>query len=214
MDLDFLILGAQKSATTWLTYSIGNHQDIFLPKEEIPCFEGAYYSIKKMNNLAKIFPNASDDKLKGIKNTHLLFKEESPMLIYENIPNVKFIVSLRDPVDRAVSAYFWHMRVGAIPVEPLNKGMLKILNSDRDRILEPGFYYKQLSRYMKIFGREQFSILLYEDIKTKPKECLRSIFNFLGVKAEFSPKNTNKKPKEAIYSLSLDFVQFIVGQAA
>ena len=53
--------------------------------------------------------------------------------------------------------------------------------------LEVGFYADQVQRYLDHFPREQIGIWYYEDIKTRPREFMREVFQFLEIDSAFSP---------------------------
>jgi len=208
--MDFVIIGAQKAATTWLTHALNAHHDIYLPKDEIPIFEDDCDNEAYFYGIEKMYQEEAEDKIQGIKNTHLMFYDESPGLICSKYPNIKIIVALRNPIERLVSSYYWHMRVGSVPLMEINEGVERILNlgsqsKDWCTIFEPGFYSKQIKHYYKYFKQEQFHFILHDDIKMNSMGVLEGLFEFVGVDAEVNliDKNiNNSKPKEAIYPLS------------
>ena len=131
-------------------------------------------------------------------------------LVYDRFPDIKLIAALRNPVDRAISSYFWHLRVGAIPLLDINVGMNRILDlgsssKDWQTIFEPGFYAKQIKRYLKYFDKEQLHFILYEEIIHHPSRVLSGLLEFLEVNPNALNANNHSKqlrPKEAIYPLS------------
>ena len=78
MEMNFAIIGAQKSATTWLTYTLTECNEIYLPKDEIPIFENGCDDDKYFSGIVSMYEKYGSDKIKGIKNTHLMFFEECP----------------------------------------------------------------------------------------------------------------------------------------
>lgn len=204
---NFFIIGAQKAATSWLVHCLRQHPEIYLPRREIPFFEYPNYGESKIRQFEDIFSDVHNEKAVGLKRPDLLFKMESPILIHNHLPDVKLIAVLRDPVDRAVSSYYWYMLIGIIPLRPLNEGLLKIAQGDCEyynlskEIIEAGFYYKQLRRYLHLFDRRQMLIMLYDDIRNEPEKCLKDILIFLDVDDLFEPNQANKRPKSSIYNL-------------
>ena len=208
MNIDFAIIGAQKSATTWITHALAEHRNIYLPKDEIPIFENGYNSEEYFTGLMSMYNKVNTEKVKGIKNTHLLFYKECPSIIFNRTPNIKLIATFRDPVDRAISSYYWHLRVGAIPLLEINEGLERIFelgenSKDWQTIFEPGFYAKQVKQFQKYFGNEQFHFILHEEIRSNPNQTIKNLYNFLGVDPDNTVENKQKsRPKEAIYSLT------------
>ncbi|MBI5033459.1 MAG: sulfotransferase [Chloroflexi bacterium] len=234
---NFLILGTQKAATTWMHRCMREHPDIFMPrKKEIPFFEEPYYSEHNQDIkwYEQWFAEYAGQKAIGEARPSYLYRKESPGLIYKHLPNARLIVSLRDPVDRAISAYFWIMRMGYIPIRDPNEWFREsnwgdwrsvnyvservrkaVRNSQRvtseesgqlaeasyESILEMGFYYEQLMRYLDLFPREKILVLIYEDICINPVHWLQTIFRFLEVDDSFIPPSINAKELTGEYSL-------------
>jgi hypothetical protein len=110
------------------------------------------------------------------------------------------IALLRHPVDRAFSSY-WHTVKSGLETlsfdeavrceEERNCAMTDpALKSIRPfAYIERGFYYRQISAYLKYFSREQLHIALFEDLIQVPAKTVREIFGFLGVDASFVPKS-------------------------
>jgi hypothetical protein len=92
---------------------------------------------------------------------------------------VRLVLSLRDPVERAVSAYLHHIAFGDLDpaVNLLDAGSFIGL-------LDIGFYAAHLRNWQRHFPRERFLILGFEqDIVAQPHDTLRRVFGFLGVDA-------------------------------
>ena len=204
---NFIVIGAQKSATSWLVRCLMQHPEIFLLRREAPFFESPNYCPTKVKTFESLFSEATTHKAIGFKRPDLMFTKETPQNIYRHLPEAKLICVLRDPIDRVVSAYFWYMRTGAIPIIPLNDGLLTLIKKGfpeyplSNEIITAGFYYEHLQRYLKFFKRNQLLILLFDEIQHNPQQCFQNIYSFLGVDNQFVPVETSHRPKSAIYSL-------------
>ena len=207
--LDFVIIGAQKSASSFVHFCLLDHPEVYIPEKEIPYFENPDY---KKKDLTKIILASKEYKKHykaiGIKRPNYFGKDEVPARIFKNNPNIKLIVVLRNPIERAISAYFHNIKYGFIPVINLNKGLLKILNSDEiflknyplsKSILEYGLYGKHLKKYLKFFERNQLKIILQEELIDNPIEKINSIYSFLNLK-EHSSKNIDLQPAKVKYN--------------
>jgi hypothetical protein len=122
---------------------------------------------------------------------------------------VKLIVSLRNPNERAISAYYWYLRKGLLPSDKSMSETLTYLKESHEEgkknvagidIIERGIYDEQLARYLKYFDGSQLLVLLYEEIKLNPKAVLKKLFAFLNVDENFIPKSMLDKPKQNSYS--------------
>lgn len=204
----FLIIGAPKSATTFLQSVLSLHPEIFIPKHEVPFFEDPDFGDGDLEPLKILYQGAPTDARLGLKRPNYLGKPECPERIARHIPAAKLIAVLRNPVSRSVSAYFQQMRNGFIPCVELNKGMLNLINGKyRDKyprskeILEFGLYAEQLRRYFEYFPRENFYIISQERLLNNKEKNIEDVCNFLGVDSNKLRKTYENKVNEGVYSL-------------
>ncbi len=179
-----------------------------MPSGEIPYFEDPDYSKTEREKFERLFHGAQGKKAIGMKRPNYLAKSECPGRIHEVIPKVKLIVVLRDPIERAISAYFHYIREGFIPPCPIEEGMIKILDGKyrqkwpRSReIVEFGFYYQHLKRYFAVFDEEQVCILFHKDILQNRLKQIQKIYQFLGIDVSYIPQQLDSRPQAALYSL-------------
>lgn len=180
-----------------------------MPWEETPYFEDPYFDWLSVEEFKTMFAGVSEDQLIGIKRPDYLTREEVPPRIHTLLPAAKLLLVLRNPIDRAVSAYYWYVREGFIPSLPIEDGLEHILNGDylvnhpkSQEIIDYGFYYQGIQRYLAYYDREQLFVSLPEDFKTDALQTIRAVYDFLGVDRTETPKSLTKKPKKTIYSLT------------
>jgi hypothetical protein len=183
---DFAIVGAQKSASTFIQDGLSSHQDIYMPKGETRYFEDPEYLGGDISTLTSLF-KGREGKVKGIKRPDYLGRAEVPARMKAVTPDIKIIVVLRNPVERLVSAYYYYIKLGFIPVLDINEAIPRILKGEaigtqkaRD-LLEYGRYATHLERYLSCFPKDQLLILMQEDIASSPKASLETSCGFLGV---------------------------------
>ncbi|MBG9375479.1 sulfotransferase domain-containing protein [Panacibacter sp. DH6] len=205
--LDFLVIGAQKCATTWLYECLKEHPQICLPadKKEVEYLGGKIYLERGADWYFSLVNEAQQGQLRGDVSVEYMWDPKSPAVVKEFLPNVKMIASLRNPAERAISAYYWYLRKGLLPANHSIKQTFEQLRTSylEGQLSEPGidiilrgFYDVQLSRYLQIFSPSQLLVFLYEDIKEHPIEVLRQIFRFIGISEEFIPDSLNERPKQ------------------
>ena len=115
------------------------------------------------------------------------------------LPDVKLIVILRNPVDRAYSHYHHIVRQNneilsfekAIELEEERcAGEREQLIKDPDYVpnhyrrhsyLARGVYADQLENWFGHYSKDQFLILTTEDFRENPQRTLDQVFDFLGV---------------------------------
>ena len=207
---EFFLIGAQKAGTTWLWEILDQHPGTSLPSQkEIHYFGSSELYSKGENWYFSFFDGLDPDKLIGEASTtyfydyvpywynksNLIEIDKSlpsiPALISQRFPEAKFIVILRDPVRRAISAYSHWMKLGRI--SPL-LGLKKVAATlPTTRIVEYGFYAKYLKLWMEHIPSDRFRVILFEDqIKRNWDQTIIDTYKFLGLDPEFKPEFPNK----------------------
>lgn len=196
---DFLIAGTGRSATTSLYTWLRSHPGIFMPEWKEPHYfswlweqnrEHGFGTPEAKERYRSLFAEAGD-RLAGEASTTYLMDPKAPWKIRETIPDVRIVVSLRDPVQRAHSHY-WNnrRRIGdedlptfreAIEAEVRERAAKG--EASRWYVLE-GLYASQVRRYLEVFDRDRIEILLFDEIIHRPREVLDRLAGFLDVDAE------------------------------
>ncbi len=205
----FVIIGAQKSASSFMQSCLADHPDIYLPHGETPFFESPDYEHSDIKQLEKIFQGRSE-KCLGIKRPNYIGKPEVPARIQEHLPNAKLIAVLRNPIDRAISAYFHNINYGFVPPLDVETGMRRlILDSSfasrykrSPEIIDFGYYHRYLSNYSHYMKNGQLLIFLHEDIVSRPLESIQRAYDFLGVTQDFIPHSLDSRPQKVLYNLA------------
>jgi hypothetical protein len=204
---DFVVVGAQKSASTALAESLRQHPDIFMPPGETHYFRDPEYGSARPDDLRALFSGSEGVRRRGIKCPDYLGQEPCAKRIDAELGKVDIIVVLRNPVDRAVSSYYWLMRWGQLPVEPLNQGMRRLLDGEfrgvrwADDVLEYGLYGKHLERYRAMFGEERMIVLLDVDLRQNAEQARARVYRHLGVAEDFEPRIARRSRNEGVYPL-------------
>ncbi|NET04135.1 MAG: sulfotransferase [Symploca sp. SIO2B6] len=207
---NFLIIGAQKAGTTSLYHYLDQHPQIYMSPEKEPGFfdfegekinfcgpgdQDVYSHVStSIEAYSRLFKDAANKIAIGEATTWYLYSQKAPECIKHYIPDVKLIVILRNPVDRAYSSFMHAIRDSREPLSDFTQALLeeevRIKNNWEYlwRYQDMGFYSVQLKRYFEKFDHSQIKIYLYEDLNTNPKELLRDIFRFLGVDETHIPE--------------------------
>ena len=204
---DFVIIGAQKAGSTFLQEGIRDHPAVYMKRGEDSFFEDPDYREKGLEEFAYQFKRVPADQLIGIKRPSYLGKPLCLERIHTHIPDAKLVVVLRDPVSRAVSAYYHNIREGVFPYYPLNLGIARILSgkylTDYPRykeVLDCGLYYKHLRHYLEYFDRAQLFIRLQEQMIMTPAEVMRQAYGFLGIDTSYNPRTLRARPMKGTYA--------------
>ena len=187
---DFLGIGTQKGGTTSLQKLLERHPDAFLPTtKEIHYFSLRYNETEEWYR--GHFQQATQDQICGEITPYYLFHPDAPERIQALIPEVRFIVLLRDPVERALSQYFHARRLGfeeldleaALAAESERLARRDPYSHQKHSYLSRSRYELQLQRYLRLFNRQQMLILRSEDFFEKPQHSWKAILEFLDLRA-------------------------------
>lgn len=202
MRLNFLIVGAQKSASTYLQSCLTQHPNVYVCDNEIAIFEDPDYAHFSEQAIDRLFVGRSEARL-GIKRPSYIGRPEVPERIHSAVPEAKLIAVLRNPIDRALSGYFYYMAGSYIPLVDAETGMRNLLEGRytesyqrSEEILEFGKYYKYISMYKPYIDSGRMLLIRQEDLLDHPDENFRQVFEFLDVDPEFRPleKKATRQP--------------------
>lgn len=197
--IDFLVIGAQKAATTSLHQYLSEHPAIYVPPEkEVMFFSSRERYARGMQwYVREHFSAARDNQAWGEVSPHYMCYPETPQRIAALAPTVKLIALLRNPIDRAYSHYRMSVRRGLENrafEEAVRDSVYRECRSDAD--VQENFDYVQfsrygtiLSRYLKHFAGQQIRVYFTENLSARPREVLADVFRFLGVDNSFVPGN-------------------------
>lgn len=181
----FLLIGAKKAGTTWLDCQLRAHRDIYMPsrRKEVGYFD--CHHDRGMAWYARFFADAPDGALTGESTPEYLHDERAAARILAELPGVRLIASVREPVARAHSEWA-HERMK----RGVTKGFLQWVQ-ENPRVLEKSRYAAQLSRFADARRSGRLLVLVFEEAIADPPGALREVAAFLGVDAAgFGPSAT------------------------
>ena len=204
--LDFVVVGAQRCATTHLNACLRSHPEIFMCRDEVPYFEHPFFERSAPTALAAALGGATAAQRRGIQRPDYLARPECAGNIQSVAPDARILAVLRDPVARAVSAYHWYLQFGLLPLVPLDDGIERLLDGWTDsahprahEIIDLGFYGRHLQRYLDAFGAHRVLVLLGDDLQ-EPATFPR-LFRFLGVDEHHHPRTADRPTNAGTYDL-------------
>lgn len=200
----FLIIGAARSGTTALYQYLAEHPGLFLtePKEPhyfalagtTPAFTGPG-DRQTINRLAvtdreaylRLYADARPGQARGEASVSTMYYPAAVSRVREMNPEARLVCVLRDPVDRAFSAYGFMRTRGWEPCGTFEEAL-----ADEPRRIAEGWHhiwhYAAMSRYgeqlrhvLEVFPREQVLVLRHEDMTADPDAVLARVYDHLGV---------------------------------
>jgi hypothetical protein len=201
---DFLIVGVMKGGTTSLFRYLAQHPDVLPPfRKEIKYFDCNYFEGPAWYGahfpLRTKFTDGT--KLTGEATPYYIYHPTAHERIASALPQIKIIIILRNPIDRAYSHYQHMVRVGR---EPLNfedaiAAEPERLAGEAEKVavdpryptykhlqysyLSRGDYLPQIQRWHSLFPKERMLILRSEDLYQEPAATMEQTQAFLGLKA-------------------------------
>ena len=235
---DFIIVGAQKSGTSSLFHQLNNHPQLLGSyKKEVHFFDGGLDPADDNFQKGHLWYRSHFPLVKDVRVEQKIFEASplylfsplAPERIYDLIPQVKLIVLLRNPRERAISHYFHNKKknretldIYRALVEEESRLSSAIDSQDYKNEIFIQFSYKsrglykdQLERYFKCFSKKQILVIHSEKYFENPKETHSQVFDFVGVDPDFEIKNLKtvnkgvgkKKVPERVYEYLDHFFQ-------
>jgi hypothetical protein len=205
---NFLIIGFEKAGTTSVYHYLKQHPEVFVsPTKETNFFihEGQnpevlpYLAedlpvVRSLADYRALFEDGPEHKAIGEASPLYLTDARAARSIRRHVPEAKLIALLRDPVERAYSAYWMRVRDGRetrsfeqAVEEELGGQLDDSLEIERRHYVRWGRYARYLEVYLGSFDRSQLAIHLFDDLKTDPEGLMRDLFRFLDVDDRFRP---------------------------
>jgi len=198
-----IIAGVQKGATTALYSWLAQHPDIFgeTAMKDFPYFCQDGYIAEGTDWFARRFSRWQNEKIVLHGYVHYLFLAEqvAPLLMDFN-PELRLLIVLRNPIDRAFSGYLQARKKGhesrdtfeeAIQ-DDLSHSLTTFKDITNRSYLSHGMYSEQLAMLFRHIPQAQVKIILFEDLNADPQRVCKSCFEFLGVDPGFQPELIRK----------------------
>lgn len=181
---NLLVIGAQKSGTTWLHHYLNKHPSIFMSKnKELSFFDNKILNEENLISYFYNFKNTEDHLYKGESTPGYFFTNHKKRIdIPKKIKDVlgtktKFILILRNPIDRAISAYFHHFKFGRInPNLSFRDNLNRVPN-----IMLIGNYKYNYENWIKHFSEKNILTLFYEELKKNENIIKNKTLKWLGL---------------------------------
>lgn len=211
---NFFLVGAAKAGTTAVHVYLYQHPEVYMSFLKEPKYLSISANkfphngpgdkkvddgiIKSRDEYLSLFKDAQNEKIIGESSADYLYFHDTAIPLIKTIcPQAKILIMLRDPADRAYSAYR-HM----IMDEREDLSFEKALGSEDKRMRENyefiwfykdlGFYYEQVNHFIDSFGRENVMIRLYDDFISDSMAVMKDIYRFLDVDEGFTPDTAVK----------------------
>ena len=209
MKLDFVIVGGQKSGSSFLQALVADHPDIYMPNGETSYFLDPDFYQSCLEDYLDL-KNANFAKIIGIKRPNYIGIDYITKRIYKHNKNCVIIAVLRNPVDRFVSNFFHNISCRFAPNIDINLVIPKILNNNENflkkyprmiELIENGLYGKYLSKYLEFFPKQNVLVFTQDELIKNPRQVVSKIYAKLNVSKEYCPNKDifSSRPQQVDY---------------
>lgn len=184
---NFLFVGAGKTGSTWIFKALDAHPEVYVPPAKELYFYSHHYD-KGYDWYSGFFTPANEKSIAlGELTPGYLYFKEAAEHIAKDLPGVKLFACLRNPIERAISAYQFKVRNGVA-----GKDFFSTMEKYPE-ILERGKYFEYVKMYTEMFGVQNFKVFLHDDLKQDPDRFGQEIYQFIGVDDTFKYVAAKKK---------------------
>jgi tetratricopeptide (TPR) repeat protein len=224
---DFLIPGFIKCGTTSLYSYLSAHPQI-LPAIDKELFFFKTFQEQGLDWYLSQFPKVSSSSYQTGEATPIYLTQcNGGQRVFQDLPHVKLVILLRNPVDQIISSYYQNMGSGL-----RSENLVELMNSAIDKMegmlgtscdllslrsknliddykqdvafmcLAWSLYLYHLQPWLSLFPKEQVLILKSEDLFSNPGGTVQKVYQFLNLPDYSLAKYPNANPSR--YSTVLD----------
>lgn len=169
---EFIGIGPAHAGTTWLHWVLKERVGLPSPKKETHFFD--YHYENGIEWYAARFGHCADGLPIGeICPYFPSFKACERIALH--IPDCKLICTLRDPVERAYSAYKFALYNG------LTRESFEQALETAPSVTAGNHYARHLSHWYEKFGTERVLVSLFEEQRSQPQAYIDKVCEFIGV---------------------------------
>lgn len=190
---NFIGIGVQKCATSWLHETLNAHPAIFTSDTKEVEFFTAFYD-RGYEWYESHFAEGGEAPARGETSPSYFYHPEAPARVRAYRPEMKIIVIFRDPVRRAFSNHLHELRMRHLTSSRAFETGL----ANNPCYVEQGRYATHMARWVEAFPRTQILALLFEEITADPQSAVRQVYEFLGVDADFTSDDLGRKSNESV----------------
>lgn len=198
---NFLHMGINKAASSWLWKVCQEHPDICVPDmpDNVNFFTVGYHRGLDWYQ-QQYFTNYTNEKAIGeFSNSYMVYAPAMERIV-RDLPNVKLTCIIRNPVERAFLSWaHQHLKnkpTGLDARKGIGFPLEKILHHHGHGYFrlyaEPGFYAQHLQRIYTMIPKEHVLVQLHEEVLMDNAKAIEQYFSFLGVDPKFQSSYANQ----------------------
>lgn len=187
----FAGVGVQKSATGWLFRALEAHPGTATPVDaemkEVNYFNHRWHLGHGWYEAQ--FP-ASDGRPRGEFSVEYAAASDVPDRMRRYNGDLRLILCLRDPIERAFSQHRYLVGRGLVPPHLHRFSDAWEMNPS---YAEQSTYAEVIERFVDAFSAEQLLVVDYDHVRTDPGSVLERTFRHVGVDPQFVPASAGRR---------------------
>ncbi len=218
--INLMIIGAEKAGTTSLLRYLDQHPDICAHKQ----IEMSYFVMDDVYEegyekvFTRFYPHCKESQIIVAKNIGIMYSNNALFRLKKHNPEIEIVIILRNPIDRAYSAYWYARRKGrealksfeeAIDAEPkrLKENEYKWRHN---AYLRRGEYGRSLDLIYKHFPKSKVHVFYLEELRDNPGKICDRLFSLINVDENIKVNlGLNKKHNNSSEARSMLLSKFL-----
>jgi hypothetical protein len=217
---NLFIVGVEKGGTTSLWQYLDAHPEVFMSKVKEPSFfiPDRHEAAKTEVQYLSLFEGRKEAWL-GEASVRYFYDELAPERILGAAPDGRILIILRNPIERASSAYWGTVRSGyerrsfreAVETE-LEGGPVFDAENPRKAYVRRSHYLEPVERFLTTFG-DHVHVMFLEELRQDPRSEMAAVYAFLDIdpgvaeRIELDVHNTFWEPRNRLVELAMSSVR-------
>jgi len=182
----FVFVGSSRAGSSWFFEILREHPGIFVPPNKGTQFFSSFYNLGP-DWYEGFFPAKAAGRITGEVCEHYLSSAEALARISEYRPDMRLICCIRNPYERALSAWRFFARNG------LAQTSLSAEGARRPDLFSNGYCATQVGTLRRLFPADQVLVIPYDDLAQSPAAVTRRLYEFVGADPDFLPASLHRR---------------------
>jgi sulfotransferase family protein len=184
---NFLHIGPGRTGSTWLHEVLIQHPQVYLTGAKDLYFFNRYYDRGPDWYRAQFRDARPEHVVVGEFSVDYISCAEAPQRIRESLgPDVRLAVTIREPADRAFSAYLYLRKHG------LARPSFRETAEASPMLIDDARYATHLRRYLRCFDEKALHVGLFDDLEADPQAYLDDVTDWLGIERRVVPPGQSR----------------------
>lgn len=183
---NFLYIGTNKAGSTWIYDVLARHPDVYMAPGKGVYFFSKHYE-RGLDWYQSRFTQAGDERIVGEVSHTYMYSYDVWRRIAEMDPEIRLMVCLREPADRAFSDYLDAVKNGLVHAD------FETELAGEPPFLQRSHYTGYLAPYVEQFGLGSIHVAVFEELCSDPNAFAKKMFAFLGIEERELPPAQRQK---------------------